>query len=332
MTEQLQVPPAEFQSYYGRPILKVSRWKEPHLPAYLFLGELSGALAMVGTIADATGRTSLARTARLASAAGAYGGGAFLTVELGRPERFLNMLRVAKPTSPMSMGSWILLAHSGLVSAAAASEVTGRLGGLGRLAGAASALTGPLLAAYPGVLLANTAVPAWHEAYRELPLLFAGGALTAAGAAGLAASAVSRDRADFGAAYRLAVIGAGIESLAGYGLETRPGLSAEPYRTGPGGRMLTVARYLTLGGGVVALGARRSRTAAAVSAALLTGGGLAAKFAVLRAGKASAADPRYVVASQRPDRAGLTAEAASPSPRRTRRRSASPAGAGQSAG
>ena len=64
--------------------------------------------------------------------------------------------------------------------------------------------------------------------------------------------------------------------------------------------MLTAARYLTISGGVVALAARRSRTAAAVSAALLTGGGLCAKFGVLRAGKASAADPKYVVASQRP--------------------------------
>jgi hypothetical protein len=299
VTEESQVPPAEFQSYYGRPILKVSRWKEPHLPAYLFLGELSGALAMVGAVAHATGRRRLTRAARLGSAGSAYAGGAFLTAELGRPERFLNMLRVAKPTSPMSVGSWILSAHSGLASAAAASDVTGRLRGLGGLAGTASALTGPLLAAYPGVLLADTAVPAWHEAYRELPAFFVGGAMTAAAAAGLAASAASRDRADFDAAYRLAVIGAGVESLAGYLLETRPTLAAEVYRTGPGGRMLTLARCLTLGGGAVALASRRSRVAAATSAALLVGGGLAAKFAVLRAGKASAADPKYVIAQQR---------------------------------
>lgn len=300
MSEQPQVPPAEFQSYYGKPILKVTRWREPHLPAYLFLGELSGALATVGTAADATGRQSLARVARIASALGAYAGGAFLTAELGRPERFLNMLRVAKPTSPMSMGSWILASHSGLASAAAASEVTGRLPGLGALAGAGSAVTGPMLAAYPGVLLGNTAVPAWHEAHREITLLFAGGAMTAAGAVGLAAGAVAGDRSDFEAARRLAVIGAGVESLAGFALERRPGSSAEPYRSGDGGRMLTAARYMTLGGGVAALAARRSRAAAAVSAALLTGGGICAKIGVLRAGKASAADPSYVVASQRP--------------------------------
>jgi hypothetical protein len=304
MSEQLQVPPAEFQSYYGKPILKVTRWKEPHLPAYLFLGELSGALGMVGAVAHATGRRSLARAARLAALASAAGGGAFLTAELGRPERFLNMLRVAKPTSPMSMGSWILASHSGLAGAAAASEVTGLLPGLGAAAGAASAVTGSLLATYPAVLLGNTAVPAWHSAYRELPVLFAGGAMTAAGAAGLAASVLHADRRDFGAAYRLAMLGAGVESLAGYVLETRPGLDREPYRTGAGGQMLVKARYLTLSGGVVALAARRSRVAAALSAGLLTAGGIAAKVAVLRAGKESAADPKYVVASQRPDHAG----------------------------
>jgi hypothetical protein len=304
VTEQPQVPPAEFQSYYGRPILKVSRWQEPHLPLYLFLGELSGAMAMVGAAAHASGRAPLARTARLAAAASAYAGSAVLAAELGRPERFLHMLRVAKPTSPMSVGTWILTAHSGLASAAAASEVTGRLRWLGAVAGAATAVTGPAVAAYPAVLLANTAVPAWHEAYRELPLLFVGGAMTAAGAAGLAASAFSSDRADFDAARKLAVIGAAVESVAGYSLETRPQLSAEPYRTGSGGKTLTMARYLTLSGGVVALAARRSRLAALTSAALLTGGGLAAKFGVLRAGKASAADPKYVVASQRPDSNG----------------------------
>ena len=298
MSEELQVPPAEFQSYYGRPILKVTRWKEPHLPAYLVLGELSGALAMVGAMAHATGRRSLARTARIGAAAAAYGGGAFLTAELGRPERFLNMLRVAKPTSPMSMGSWLLASHSGLASAAAASDVTGLLPGIGTLAGAAAAVTGPVLAAYPGVLLANTAVPAWHSSYRELTMLFAGGAMTAAGAAGLAAGALRADRTDFEPARRLAIVGAVVESAAGYGLEARNGTDAEPYRTGEGARMLTVARNLTIGGAVAALGARRSRVAALASAALLAGGGYCAKAGVLRAGKASAADPKYVVASQ----------------------------------
>jgi hypothetical protein len=72
----------------------------------------------------------------------------------------------------------------------------------------------------------------------------------------------------------------------------------EPYRAGDGARMLTVASYLTLSGGVAALAARRSRIAALASAELLTGGGYCAEVGVLRAGKESARDPQYVVASQ----------------------------------
>ncbi len=244
MTEQLQVPPAEFQSYYGKPILKLPRWKEPHLPAYLFLGGLSGGSAVMGAAAAATGRTALARVGRLTAAAAALGGTGFLIAELGRPERFLNMLRVAKPTSPMSMGSWLLAAHSGLAGAAAASELTGVLPALGAAAGAGSAMTGPLLATYTGVLLANTAVPGWHDARRELPVLFAASAMASAAAAGLAGTAFQRD-ADRGPAIRMAAIGAAAETAVALRLEHRPGLAGEPFRTGGAGQMLRAAQWLT---------------------------------------------------------------------------------------
>lgn len=299
MTEQPTVPPADFASYYGRPILKVTRWREPHLPAYLFLGELSGAAAVLGVAAGARRRPGLARAGRLVAAAAAQAGAAFLTAELGRPERFLNMLRVAKPTSPMSMGSWILVSHSGLTATAAATSVTGRLTGIGGAAAAASAVTGPLLAAYPGVLLANTAVPAWHSSHRELPVLFAGGALTAAAVVGLMAGALSGDPADLGPAQRLALIGAAVEGTAEFALEHRTDVAAEPYRQGHSAMMLRGARLTTLLGATVALGAKRSRLAAVASASLLAGGGLLAKYAVLRAGVASAKDPKYVTQTQR---------------------------------
>jgi hypothetical protein len=293
----------------------VTRWREPHLPAYLFFGELSGGAAVLGAAATATGRPSLARAGRLVAAAAAFAGAGFLTAELGRPERFLNMLRVAKPTSPMSMGSWTLAAHSGLVTAAAASSLTGVLPGLGTAAGAASAVTGPVLAAYPGVLLANTAVPAWHSAYRELPLLFTGGAMTAAAAAGLLAAAWPGSGADPGPAVRLALAGAVTEGVAELSLERRLGEAGEPYHEGSAGQLFRAARVMTVTGGLCALAARRSRGAGVLSAALLAGGGLAAKFAVHRAGVASAKDPRYVVAQQRPA-AGAASEAA-PAPART---------------
>jgi hypothetical protein len=297
--EQLQVPPADFQSYYGRPILKLPRWKEPHLPAYLFLGGLSGASAVMGAAAAATGRPELARTGRLTSAAAALAGTGFLVAELGRSERFLNMLRVAKPTSPMSIGSWLLAVHSGVACAAAGSELTGMLPAAGAAAGAASALTGPLLATYTGVLLANTAVPAWHGARRELPVLFAASAMASAAAAGLAGTAAQRG-ADRGPAVRMAVLGAAVETAVGLSIERRAGLAGEPFRTGGAGQMMRAAQVLTPAGGIVALAARRSRIAAATAAGLLAGGAIATRFGVFRAGVASVADPKYVVASQRP--------------------------------
>src|SRR6185437_2597617 len=94
--EQEMVPEAEFRSYYGRPILKLPRWKAPHLPAYLYLGGLSGASAVMGAAAAVTGRRALARAGRVTAAAAALGGTGFLVAELGRPERFHHMLRVAK--------------------------------------------------------------------------------------------------------------------------------------------------------------------------------------------------------------------------------------------
>ena len=116
--------------------------------------------------AAVTGNEPLERVARIAAASGAGLGTVFLIHDLGRPERFLNMLRVIKVTSPLSVGSFILAPFSALSSAAAASYVTGRLPRLGRLAGAGAALFGPALATYTAALLSNTAVPAWHEAHR----------------------------------------------------------------------------------------------------------------------------------------------------------------------
>jgi formate-dependent nitrite reductase membrane component NrfD len=299
VSEQPQVPEADFRSYYGQPILKLPRWKEPHLPAYLYLGGLSGASAAMGAAAALTGRRALARAGRLTAAAAAAGGTGFLIAELGRPERFLHMLRVAKPTSPMSMGSWLLAAHASLAGGAAASDVTGIVPRLGAAAGAASALTGPLLATYSAVLLSNTAVPAWHEGQRPLPFLFAGSAMTAAAAAGLAGTAFGAP-ADRVPAARLAVLGTALELAAAAALEHRTGLVGETYREGGAGQMMRAARWLTPSGALAALAAPRSRLAAVAAAGLLTAGAVTTRFGVFRAGPASVADPKYVIAAQRP--------------------------------
>src|SRR5690606_35780674 len=106
--ERAMVPEAEFRSYHGQPILKRPVWHEPDVPLALYLGGVSGASSTLAAAARATGRDRLALATRLAAALSGAAGSALLVAELGRPERFLNMLRVIKPTSPMSLGSWIL--------------------------------------------------------------------------------------------------------------------------------------------------------------------------------------------------------------------------------
>jgi formate-dependent nitrite reductase membrane component NrfD len=289
------VADAEFTSYYGRPVLKGPVWKVPDVPSYLYLGGLAGSSALMAALAERTGRPGLRRVGRLAAAAGSAAGAGALVHDLGRPERFLNMLRMVKPTSPLSVGSWILAPFGALSAAAAGSELTGLFPRLGRLAGLGSATLGPPLTTYTAVLLANTAVPAWHEAYPELPFLFAGSALASAGAGCMLAT----PRAEAGPARAVAALGAAMEIAAGEVMERRLGLAGEPYREGRAGRLMRAGRLLAAGGGLLAAVAGRGRTLTALSGLALTAGALCTRFSILAAGRASAADPKYTVVPQR---------------------------------
>ena len=124
------------------------------------------------------------------------------------------MLRTAKLTSPMSVGTWILSTYGPIAGVAAAAELVDMLperrvpalfrlvSAVGRPAGFVAALTAPPVAAYTAVLLSDTATPSWHEAYRELPFVFVGSAAAAAGGVGMLA--VPPDQA--GPARRMAVV------------------------------------------------------------------------------------------------------------------------------
>ena len=203
------VPDAEFRSYYGRAVLKPPMWTHD-IAYYLFTGGLAAGSSMLAAVATARG--DVAGPARrcgsprwAAVGASAY----FLIIDLGRPERFYNMLRVAKPTSPMSVGTWILTGYGPLAGAAAVFEAapsccrSGALLGLvaqdrrarwGTSLGAGAALTAPLLATYTAVLFADTAVPSWHEPFRELPFVFGGSALAAGPGAATGARPGGPDR------------------------------------------------------------------------------------------------------------------------------------------
>lgn len=283
-------------SYYGSPIINPPVWEERNIAGYLFTGGLAGASSILAAGAELTGRRRLARRAKL-GASGAIGvSTAALIADLGRPARFLNMLRVVKPTSPMSIGTWILAAYGPLNAAATASELTGLLPRTGRAAAVGAGLLGSALATYTGALFANTAVPAWSGGRRELPFLFAGSAAAAAGGFGLLAAPL----AEAGPARRMAFAGVAGEMLASAAMERSLGMVAESLHTEPAHGRLRAARALSAAGALcaVTLGGR-SRAAAAASGAALLAGSALTRFGLFAAGMASARDPRYTVEPQR---------------------------------
>src|SRR3954453_11653716 len=153
----------EMSSYYGRGIVKEPVW-QPEIPIYFFTGGLAGGLSVMHAVARVTGNERLARTSLLGGLAMEVVSPLLLVSDLGRPERFLNMLRMFKVTSPMSVGSWILVVSSSSGNAAAALQAIGVLRPMKRLAELTWFATGPSLASYTGALLANTAIPVWSEA------------------------------------------------------------------------------------------------------------------------------------------------------------------------
>ncbi|MFJ8543349.1 NrfD/PsrC family molybdoenzyme membrane anchor subunit [Streptomyces sp. NPDC093586] len=293
--ERPVVPDAEFSSYYGRPVLNEPNWAALDIAGYLWLGGLAGASSLLAAGGHATGRPALARTAKLGAAGAVSLSLAALVHDLGRPARFLNMLRVVKPTSPMNMGSWLLAGYAPLTLAAAASDVTGRCRPAGTAATAGAAVLGPAVATYTAVLLSDTAVPSWHEGHRELPFVFAGSAATAA--AGLALAGVPS--AQTGPARRTAVLGAALELGAFRLMKRRMGMVSEPFGQGRARGLLRAADALTAGGAALAAVAGRRRGAAALAGAALLTGSAALRFGVFHAGVASAQDPRYTVVPQR---------------------------------
>ena len=206
------------------------------------------------------------------------------------------MLRVFKPTSPLSVGSFVLAPFSGLAAASAASQVSGRLPALGRLAGLGAAALGPPLATYTAALLSSTAVPAWHEAHRELPFVFAGSGAAAAGGLAMVFTPV----AEAGPARRMVVAGAALELVAAERLLDRLGMVGEPYRIGRPGRLMSLARTTTaVAAGASLLLGRRSRAVSLLSGAACVAGSLMTRFGVFEAGLTSARDPKYTVVPQR---------------------------------
>jgi formate-dependent nitrite reductase membrane component NrfD len=321
--EAAMVPEAEFTSYYGRQIIKSPTWKNPEVPIYFFLGGAAGTSSVIGALAEFTGRPTLARNAQYVAGIGGLASVVLLIDDLGRPERFLHMLRVFKPTSPLSVGSYILSPFSTFTSAAAALRllglrpvanaatkvvpflptIAGSFPVLRKLSALGAAAFGGPMATYTAVLIANTAVPSWHAPHDELPFVFAGSAMAAGGGITMALTPV----AEAGPSRKVALTGVAIELAAIQRVEHGHGIVSEPYHLGKAGKLLRAAKAATLSGAGITALAGRTRAGSVVGGVLLAAGSLMTRMGIFEAGLASAKDPKYTVI---PQRARLEARAA----------------------
>jgi formate-dependent nitrite reductase membrane component NrfD len=281
--------------YYGTPLLKRPQWTV-EVPLYFFVGGAAGAasvIAAVGTMSSADEK--LIRHSRWLAAIGGAISPALLISDLGVPSRFLNMLRVFKIQSAMSVGSWTLVAFSNSAAAAALlgefqrRRPTGFVNVITDTAQAASTLTGMILATYTGVLIGATAIPAWNEHVGTLPIHFATSGTAAA------ASILELAGNESEALNRIAIGAAAMETCMGVSLELDSSPASKPLKSGGSGWAMRGAGLLSgpvpLGLRLLSLGMksrkRGLRRAAAVSS---IAGSLLTRFAWVGAGKTSAAD------------------------------------------
>jgi hypothetical protein len=284
--------------YYGIPLLKEPAWTW-EIPLYFFVGGAAGSAAVVGAIADYTGADrKIVRDARWIAAAGSVISPALLIADLGKPSRFLNMLRVFKPQSAMSVGVWTLVGFSAGASAAAFAQIlTQRYGPsfpvrvMEQAGQAASLAFGLPFSNYTGVLIGASAIPAWNQNVGDLPIHFGMSGLSAAvGLLELMGNRRSR-------ALEMLGLGAALwECWEGLRIESRSEPALEPLKHGPSGTVTRIGGLLS--GPVPAAlrlltmfsGRRRSsslRTAAALSA---VAGSLLTRIAWVHAGHVSARD------------------------------------------
>jgi formate-dependent nitrite reductase membrane component NrfD len=283
------------ETYYERPVLKEPVWIWA-VPAYFYAGGAAGAAAVLGAAIQLAGDDDLeglvAKCRRIAATGGAIGS-ALLIYDLGRPERFLNMLRVFRPSSPLSIGSWVL---AGTVPLAIAS--TDKAGRLGDAAGLGAGLLGLPLSGYTAVLLSSTAVPAWQSARRSLPWLFVTSA--AAGAASLLEATELNDKEERIVRRFGAIAKAGeLIAMAAVGKEaSQIERVGRPYKQGAGGSLIRTAKIAAVIG-FVASSLGKSRTTRLVGAAAGTIAAAAFKWGVFAAGRESTRDPRATFELQR---------------------------------
>lgn len=281
--------------YYGIPLLKKPQWKW-EVPLYFFVGGAAGSAAVIGAMANWVGHDpELRRNARLVAAAGGMISTGLLVADLGRPARFLNMLRVFKKQSAMSVGAWTLAAFSSFSGATAFAELVNErfdfapVRVVAHISEAFSAALGLPFHNYTGVLIGATAIPVWNRNITTLPIHF--------GMSGLnSAVAILELLGHNNTALNLLGIGASaFETYEGLHLEQRPEAALEPLKHGLSGWITRLGGVLS-GPATLSLrlaaqisGSRKMRRAACWAA---IAGSLLTRYGWMQAGKASARDWR----------------------------------------
>jgi formate-dependent nitrite reductase membrane component NrfD len=289
-------------------MLKAPHW-EWNVVTYLFLGGIMGGLGLIQLVArsDREEERALKRMARFTSFALAVANPTILITHLGRPERFLHMLRIVKVKSPMSLGVWGLVLYSGAAGANVVRELatTGRIPRWLRFLAPgflvpAQALLGAFTAAYTGVLLSATANPLWSSGKRHIPAACVASGLASACALSSMMSALRGNHRVVRKLERLEMVAAATELLLLMDFKRAGGEYARPMFEGKHGKHLREATIvagtlvpmaLNLLGQAVKLPRPLDTLRTTVASVLTLAGGYAFRETLIEAGKTSAANP-----------------------------------------
>lgn len=289
----------EGPSYYGQPAVKASSYGAP-VWGYTFIAGLSGAAQIIASVADLSGRSAHARIVRNGRYI-AVAGAALLIADLHTPKRWYNMLRIFRPTSPMSIGTVILSGFAGSSGLVALAQVFSRPGRrwprrLARVSQVPAVLTGAGMTFYTGALLAATSTPLWAASPRLLSARFASSAMATAAAA----LSLAENEGKAGSLNRLAALSTAagaVLSAAAHANEARAGLTRAGGMDVGTASEDALARHLghTLPLACYCLGpllpARRQTISRAAALGVLFGG-LLMRAAIFRAGNQSTREPR----------------------------------------
>jgi hypothetical protein len=282
------------------PVMKPPVWTW-EVPLYFWFGGIASGSSFVALACDLAGDHRSAATARKVALAALVPCPPLLIMDLGRPARFANMLRLVKPRSPMNMGAWALAVFGGVLSGAVAADEL-KLRPLARGLGAATAVVGGYLGSYTGILLGVTAVPLWARSRTFLgPIFIATATATGASACRLTLVAAGlphghRTRTALGTVETGAMTAELVLSTIN---EKRLGPLSEGLRSGHGGRVFRAAKWGVRSGLAMRLLRGRGVAVHHVASVLYLASGLAFRYAWVEAGKASARDDQHVAMMSR---------------------------------